>query len=168
MASIREVLQGLQEGTPPPVVLASLEQLNELLLRSGGGSGAGSLRISSIVPALCRLLASDAGSGVEVSMWDENEGGRGWAPRHGWHPSGLPACRACERILHAALLRVSRGVGCAGAEAVPRGWFDKLRVWLAGEAHFRARSGWLAAALALIPPCLSRAVGSHGAMRPQW
>jgi hypothetical protein len=68
MASMREVLQGLQEGTPPPVVLASLEQLNELLLRSGGGSGAGSLRISSIVPALCRLLASEAGSGVEVSQ----------------------------------------------------------------------------------------------------
>ncbi len=103
MASMREVLQGLQEGTPPPVVLASLEQLNELLLRSGGGSGAGSLRISSIVPALCRLLASEAGSGVEVSQNPHKAGGITFALGrclHAWRwPS--PAGFSCVRCSHA-------------------------------------------------------------------
>ncbi len=56
---IRDVLAGLGEGAPLDTVLASLTQLNELLLRSGGGGGASSLRLSTVVPLVTRLLLGD-------------------------------------------------------------------------------------------------------------
>jgi hypothetical protein len=76
MSSIRDIIGALTEGATGNVglALAALEQLNELLLRSTGGSGSAALRISSIVPLLVKLLLSDvhsdAGSEVRLPSGD--------------------------------------------------------------------------------------------------
>ena len=90
LQSIREVLAGLSEGSPIDTVLASLEQLNELLLRSGGG-GQSSLRVSSIVPLVTKLLLNDMHEASSAEVSDNGNRGcdrRAAAPRRS-QPSAL-------------------------------------------------------------------------------